>query len=50
MKEYTVIIGGLEHTLLLDEDEAKARGAQPVQAKAKAVQDKTRSTSTKDAG
>lgn len=26
MKEYTVIIGGIEHTLLLSDEEAKAKG------------------------
>lgn len=33
VKEYTVIIGGLDHTMLLDDDEAKRRGAKPVQTK-----------------
>lgn len=30
MKEYVVTIGGIDHTVLLDEDEAKARQAKPV--------------------
>lgn len=33
-KEYTVIIGGLEHTLLLDAADAERIGATPVEAKA----------------
>ena len=34
MKEYTVNIGGLDHTLLLSEEDAKRLDAKPVQTKA----------------
>lgn len=33
MKEYTVVIGGLEHTVQLSDEDAKARGAVEVQRK-----------------
>lgn len=33
-KEYTVTIGGLEHTMLLDDLDAERMGAKPVEAKA----------------
>lgn len=41
MQEYTVIIGGLEHTLLLDEADAKRLGGVVVKA-APAPQNKAR--------
>jgi len=47
MKEYTVTIGGIEHTLLLDDEDAEARGAKPVQHKASVPANKSRSTDTK---
>lgn len=34
MDEYTVSIGGIEHTMLLDPEDAKRLGATPVKAKA----------------
>ncbi|MGV8972245.1 MAG: hypothetical protein ACOH10_07970 [Rhodoglobus sp.] len=33
MNEYTILIGGLPHTVLLDEAEATRIGAKPVAAK-----------------
>jgi len=38
LKEYTVVINGIPHTMLLSEDDAKARGVfkDPVKAKADA--------------
>lgn len=50
MKEYEVEIGGLTHTVLLDDDEAKRLGsaAKPVEAKsAPAPKNKARSASDK---
>lgn len=29
MKEYVITVGGLDHTVLLDPEEAKLRGAKP---------------------
>lgn len=40
LKEYTVDIGGVEHTMLLDEADAKRRGATPVQQKSRTPQNK----------
>lgn len=40
LKEYVVNIGGIDHTMLLDEDEAKRRGASLVEAKARTPQNK----------
>jgi len=48
MKEYVVTIGGIEHTMLLDEDEAKARDAKPVQSKSSTPANKSRATSTRN--
>lgn len=50
MKEYTVAIGGVDHTLLLDEDDAKRYGASEsaeVQGKSSAPANKSRSTGEK---
>lgn len=47
MNEYTVTINGLEHTLLLDEDDAKARGLKPAETKASTPANKSRATVTK---
>lgn len=46
MKEYTVTIAGLDHTMLLDEDEAERRGAKP-STKSAAPANKSRATSAK---
>jgi len=48
MKEYVVTINGTEHTMRLDEDEAKARDAKPVQGKASTPANKSRATSTRN--
>lgn len=38
MKEYVLVLNGIEHTVLMDEDEAKARGLKPAaDASAKAA-------------
>lgn len=42
MKLYTVLIGGLEHTLQLDEDEAKRYGADATEVKAGTAANKAR--------
>lgn len=34
MREYEVVLGGVETTVLLSDDEAKARGLTPVKPKA----------------
>lgn len=48
MKEYTVNIGGLEHTMLLSDEDAKRMDAQPVGTKAAAApSNKSRSADTK---
>lgn len=46
-KEYVVNIGGIDHTMLLDADEAKARDAKPVEAKQRTAQNKARAADTK---
>lgn len=48
MDEYVVVIAGIEHTVLLDDAEAKRRGATLV-TKAKAPPNKARGTDTKGA-
>jgi hypothetical protein len=45
LKEYTVEINGIAHTMQLDEKDAKARGA--VEAKQKPVPNKARTVDTK---
>lgn len=45
MKEYTVEIGGLEHTLLLSDEDAKARGLTETKA-APAPVNKARASAT----
>lgn len=49
MKEYVQVIGGLEHTVLLDEDDAKRLGLAEVKpgSKEKAPANKARSASNK---
>jgi hypothetical protein len=53
MDEYTVNIGGIDHTMLLDADDAKRLGATPVkatpapEAKAAAPANKSRATDAK---
>lgn len=48
MKEYTVVINGVEHTMQLDDDDAKAYGEREgVEVKAATPQNKSRSTATK---
>jgi hypothetical protein len=48
MKEYTVLIAGLPHTVLMDEAEAKRVGAKPVETKqAPAPSNKARTAQTK---
>ena len=47
MKEYVVKIGGLDHTFLLDEAEAKRLDATPVETNAKAPANKAAPKSTK---
>lgn len=48
MQEYTVDIGGLEHTVLLSDEDAKARGLKPVETKeAVAPNNKARTTTKK---
>lgn len=44
MKLYMVKIGGLEHTLQLDEDEAKRYGAEATEVKAASAPNKGRPT------
>lgn len=48
-KEYVIEIGGLEHTVLLSEDDAKARGLTEPAAKAKAPANKARTAANKGA-
>lgn len=50
MNEYTVDIGGTEHTLLLDEEDAKRLGAKvaPVAKKAAKVANKSRAAANKE--
>ena len=51
MKEYTVLIAGLPHTVLLDDDEAKRVGAKPVETKqAPAPLNKARTAQNKSGG
>lgn len=40
LEEYVVMIGGMEHTVLLDAEEAERRGAVKVKAKAPANKSK----------
>lgn len=46
--EYTVSINGIEHTVLLTEDEAKAAGATAKVAETKAAHPANKSRSVKD--
>jgi len=51
MKEYTILIGGLPHTVLLDETEAKRLDAKPVATKqAPAPLNKARTAQNKSGG
>lgn len=45
MKEYTVVIDGLEHTMLLDQEDVQRYGS-AVKEKAAAPQNKSRATGT----
>lgn len=51
MKEYTVTIGGVEHQMLLDEEDAKryqaSESTDAAEAKSAAPQNKSRTTSGK---
>jgi len=49
MKEYTVLIGGLPHTLLLSDEDAKARGVwvEPETKQAPKPTNKARAASNK---
>lgn len=50
MKEYRIDIAGLEHTVLLSDEDAKARGLKPVEEKAApAPANKARETKNKGA-
>ena len=46
-QEYTVTIGGVEHTLLLDDAAAKRLGGTPVQAKQRTPANKSGSAESK---
>lgn len=48
-KAYTVDIGGLTHTLLLDEEDAARYGDRAVEAKAAEVKNKSRKPANKSA-
>lgn len=48
MKEYTVLINGLEHTLLLDADDAKRLGAEEAKASEPANKSRASGVKTKD--
>ena len=51
MKEYTLIIGGIPHTVLLDEADAKRLDAKPVETKqAPAPLNKARTAQNKSGG
>ena len=51
MKEYTLIIGGIPHTVLLDEVDAKRLNAKPVETKqAPAPLNKARTAQNKSGG
>ena len=45
--EYTVTVGGVEHTMLLTAEDAKRYGETAVPAKARAAANKARETKTK---
>lgn len=45
--EHVVTIGGVEHTMLLTDDDAKRLGAEAVGSKAKQPANKSRTTSDK---
>lgn len=47
MKEYTVVVGGLEHTLLLTPEDAERRGATEVKAADKPASNKARTPTNK---
>lgn len=50
LSEYTVVVGGLEHTMLLSDEDAKRLGAKKVDAKVKAAaptQNKARTAADK---
>lgn len=47
MKEYTVTIGGIEHTVQLTDEDAKRLGAKPVETKQAAPANKARTASNK---
>lgn len=47
MKEYTVSINGIDHTVQLDDEEAKRLGAKAASSKSSTPQNKSRSTSKK---
>ena len=47
LQEYVVELGGVEHTFLLTEEEAKVRDAKPVQSKARAPRNKAREADNK---
>lgn len=48
MKEYTVVIGGIEHTMLLTEEDAKRRDAKPVETKQAKSANKSRTPENKE--
>lgn len=48
MKTYTVVIGGVEHTMQLDDDDAKKYGDAATEAKSGGAQNKARSTKNKE--
>lgn len=48
MKEYVISVNGIEHTVQLTDEDAKARGLKPVETKeAAAPQNKARTTTKK---
>lgn len=48
MKEYVVVIGGIEHTMLLDEETATRLGVKPVESKQAKPANKSRTPENKE--
>lgn len=47
LREYVVELGGIEHTFLLTEADARARDAKPVQSKQRVPRNKAREVDSK---
>ena len=47
LQEYVVVLGGIEHTFLLTEGDAKNRDAKPVQSKQRVPRNKAREVDSK---